>query len=135
MFDAGFAVNDRPGASAPGAAPAVLDKAHLEAQTCGDAALARAVLEMFLEQSAGVLRAVRETSDPAGRADAAHLLKGSSRAIGAARVAAAAELVEDLPDDAPEGLVLAAIAALHASVAEARAAIAAELDGKASQGL
>ena len=135
VFDAGFAVNDQPGAEAPGTLPAVLDKAHLAAQTCGDAALARAVLEMFLDQSADVLRAVRETRDPGSRSEAAHLLKGSSRAIGAVRVAAAAQEVEDLAADAADGLVLAAVAALHASVAEARAAIAAELDGNASQGL
>jgi hypothetical protein len=60
--------------------PAVLDAAVLAGQTLGDEALARSVLAMFLDQSADVLRVVRDTQDPQARADAAHLLKGSSRA-------------------------------------------------------
>lgn len=136
MFDAGYAVNGprrEPGGPAPEGA--VLDVSVLDAQTLGDEALARSVLSMFLEQSADVLRAVRETRDARARADAVHLLKGSSRAIGAARVSLAAQQVEDLPANASHGDVLAAIAALHASVAEARAAIAARLDGSGSPGL
>jgi HPt (histidine-containing phosphotransfer) domain-containing protein len=113
----------------------VLDAAVLAEQTFGDEALARSVLAMFLEQSANVLRVVRDTQDPKARADAAHLLKGSSRAIGAARVSTAAQQVEDLPADASQSEVLSAVAALHASVAEARAAIAAQIDGNASHGL
>lgn len=135
MYDAGYAVNGTPGTDATGGDPVVLDTTQLAAQTCGDAALARTVLEMFLDQSAAVLRAVRESADARSRAEAAHLIKGSSRAIGAARVAAAAQRVEELGADDGEGAVLAAIAALHASVAEARAAIAAALDGNATQGL
>ncbi len=135
VFDAGYAVNGPGPDVTEGRPTAVLDKAHLSAQTLGDEALARSVLEMFLDQSAEVLRTVRDTRDAVARSQAAHLLKGSSRAIGAMRVAVAAQQVEDLSPAAPEGEVLAAVAALHASVAEARAAIAAELDGNASHGL
>ncbi len=136
MFDAGYAVNGpRREPSGPALEAAVLDLSVLDAQTLGDEALARSVLAMFLEQSADVLRAVRETGDARARADAAHLLKGSARSIGAARVSFAAQQVEDLPVDASHGDVLAAVAALHASVAEARAAIAARIDGNGSPGL
>jgi HPt (histidine-containing phosphotransfer) domain-containing protein len=136
VFDAGYGMNG-PRRESTGCAeqPAVLDAAVLAGQTLGDEALARSVLAMFLDQSADVLRVVRDTQDPQARADAAHLLKGSSRAIGAARVSAAAQQVEDLPADAPQSHVLSAVAALHASVAEARAAIAARIDGNASHGL
>lgn len=134
MFDAGWGPGSRmaeTAAAGAGRMAPVLDKDHLAAQTMGDPDLAREVMALFLDQSADVLRAVRETADPVARAEAAHLLKGSARAIGAARVAACAERVERLPAHAAEGEVLAAIADLHASVAEARAAIAAELDGNA----
>jgi HPt (histidine-containing phosphotransfer) domain-containing protein len=136
VFDAGYGVNG-PRRKPSGCAeqPAVLDASVLAGQTFGDEALARSVLAMFLDQSADVLRVVRDTQDAKARADAAHLLKGSSRAIGAARVSAAAQQVEDLPADAPQSDVLSAVAALHASVAEARAAIAAQIDGNASHGL
>ena len=52
-----------------------------------------------------------------------------------ARVDRPAVRVEDLPADASQSEVLSAVAAPHASVAEARAAIAAQIDGNASHGL
>jgi HPt (histidine-containing phosphotransfer) domain-containing protein len=114
---------------------AVLDRAHLAAQALDDPELAREVLAMFLDQSADMLRIVREALSPVDRRNAAHRLKGSARAVGAFRVAAASEQFECLPDDADEGAQLDRIAALHASVAEVRSAIAAELAGCDSPGL
>ncbi|MHB2168856.1 Hpt domain-containing protein [Alsobacter sp. R-9] len=113
----------------------VLDRGHLAAQTMHDADVARDVLAMFLEQSAQVMRRLRESRNSDERIQVAHLLKGSARAVGATRVAAAAAAVEDLPPGTDETQALPLIVALHASVAEARAAIAAELDGNTSLGL
>lgn len=64
----------------------VLDLAFLDAQTFGDAELAREVLELFAEQAARLVPVL-----PALPADAqgemAHLLKGSCQGIGAVRAA------------------------------------------------
>src|SRR4051812_22927136 len=100
--------------------PAILDLEHLAAQALDDAELAREVLAMFLDQSADMLRIVREAADALERRNAAHRLKGSARAIGAFQVAAASEDLEFLPEGADEPTLLERIAALHASVAEAR---------------
>jgi HPt (histidine-containing phosphotransfer) domain-containing protein len=115
--------------------PVVLDLRHLTAQTMGDADLARDVLGMFFEQSNDVLRSLRDARDPRGRSDAAHRLKGAARAVGAFAVAAHAERVEGLADEADEGAVLAVVAGLHAAVAEARTVIAARLQDRQVGGL
>jgi len=114
---------------------AVLDHEHLRRQTMGDDALGVEVLAMFLDQSAVLLRAVREAHEPRMRSDAAHTLKGSARAVGAFAVAETAHLVEMLATESSEDAVLDAVARLHADVAEARSAIAARLHGGTSPGL
>jgi HPt (histidine-containing phosphotransfer) domain-containing protein len=119
----------------PGEEHVVLDLRHLTAQTMGDADLARDVLGMFFEQSNDVLRRLRDARDPRVRSDAAHLLKGAARAVGAFAVAAEAERVESLADEADEGAVLAVVAGLHAAVAEARSVIAARLQDRQVGGL
>jgi HPt (histidine-containing phosphotransfer) domain-containing protein len=115
--------------------PVVLDIDHLTAQALDDEELAREVLAMFLDQSADMLRIVRDAAAGLDRRNAAHRLKGSARAVGAFRVAAASEALEFLPEDADEPTLLERIAALHASVAEARSAIAARLHGASGPGL
>jgi HPt (histidine-containing phosphotransfer) domain-containing protein len=96
-----------------------IDTAHLGRMTLGDSSLEREVLAMFAGQSAGLAGAL--ASLPADAATLAHTLKGSARAIGAFRVAEAAERLETaLRDDVD---VSEALAALGDSVAEARAAI------------
>ena len=115
--------------------PAVLDIDHLMAQALDDAELAREVLAMFLDQSGDMLRFVRDAAGALDRRNAAHRLKGSARAVGAFRVAAASESLEFLPEDADEPSLLERIAALHASVAEVRSAIAARLAGADTRGL
>jgi HPt (histidine-containing phosphotransfer) domain-containing protein len=96
-----------------------IDMAHLGRMTLGDSSLEREVLAMFAGQSAGLVGAL--ASLLADAATLAHTLKGSARAIGAFRVAEAAERLETaLRDDID---VSEALAALDDSVVEARAAI------------
>lgn len=133
MFDLqhGVAISE----ASPDHRAVVLDRQHLMAQAMGDEMLAAEVLEMFMEQSADILRTIRDAASVAIRSDAAHRLKGGARAIGAFRVADAAQALEDLAEEAHEDDVLEAIAALHAAVAEARATIAATLHGSDRPGL
>ncbi len=91
----------------------------------GDEEVQREVAGLFMDQTASVLKVLREAAHAPQRVDAAHQLKGSARAVGAWRVAAAAEIVERLGPDASDDQLMEAMAGLHASVAEARAAIAA----------
>jgi HPt (histidine-containing phosphotransfer) domain-containing protein len=101
-----------------------IDIAHLARMTLGDVGLEREVLAMFAGQSAGLVGAL--AAMPANAAALAHTLKGSARAIGAVRVAEAAEWLEAaMRDDADAAQ---ALAALDDSVAEARAAIDAILN-------
>ncbi|HEV2541171.1 MAG TPA: Hpt domain-containing protein [Methylobacterium sp.] len=73
----------------------LLDRAHLEAQTFGDADLAREVLSLFEDQCRRLLPALAEEGRPAGdRADLAHTLKGAALGVGAMRVAQASAAVE-----------------------------------------
>jgi HPt (histidine-containing phosphotransfer) domain-containing protein len=90
---------------------------------------------MFFEQSALVLRQIRDAGGHRQRSEAAHKLKGSASAVGAWRVAEASDRLEALPPGASEDSLMDAIAGLHATVAEARAAIAGLLDHGAASGL
>jgi HPt (histidine-containing phosphotransfer) domain-containing protein len=101
-----------------------IDMAHLGRMTLGDLSLEREVLAMFAGQSAGLVEALAGL--PANAATLAHTLKGSARAIGAYRVAEAAERLEAaLRDDVDAS---EALLELGDSVAEARAAIDALLN-------
>ncbi len=78
------------------AAPAV-DLAHLSRQTLGDGALALELLTIFDRQAAKFAARLSEPPRPgdgASRADLAHTLKGSARAVGAFRLGDAAEAYE-----------------------------------------
>jgi HPt (histidine-containing phosphotransfer) domain-containing protein len=70
-----------------------IDLSHLARMTLGDRSLEREVLQLFDRQAAMLLTRMRQ-SCPAVVAACAHTLKGSSRGIGAWRVASAAEAVE-----------------------------------------
>ncbi len=73
----------------------LLDRAHLDRQTFGDADLAREVLGLFAEQCERLLPGLADPDlAPGARADLAHTLKGSALGIGAARVAALAGRLE-----------------------------------------
>ncbi|KAF2990300.1 Hpt domain-containing protein [Methylocystis sp. MJC1] len=78
------------------AAPA-LDLVHLSQQTLGDQALESELLRLFDRQNAQFaarLRETRQSDDARARADLAHTLKGSARAVGAFALGEAAEAYE-----------------------------------------
>jgi HPt (histidine-containing phosphotransfer) domain-containing protein len=93
-----------------------IDLAHLQRMTLGDAALEHEVLAMFAAQAAGLMAELAGL--PSNVAELAHKLKGSARAIGAFRVADAAEWLETSGHDAGQALMM-----LNAAVTEARSAI------------
>jgi len=97
-----------------------IDRDHLGRMTLGDASLEREVLAMFAGQSAGLVGALSNL--PADAAALAHTLKGSARAIGAFRVADAAETLETaLRHDADASAITSqALAVLNESVADVR---------------
>src|ERR1700744_6785844 len=82
------------GRPAPPLAPddGPIDSGHLERMTLGDASLTREVLAMFSAQATGLIGRLENL--PPDAPALAHTLKGSERAIGAVRVADAAEDVE-----------------------------------------
>jgi HPt (histidine-containing phosphotransfer) domain-containing protein len=73
-----------------------IDLVHLSRYTLGDRALEREALALFAAQSGIYLDRLHAAADDKQWHDAAHSLKGSAKAIGAFRVAAAAELSEAL---------------------------------------
>ena len=107
---------------APDAQERPIDLVHLARMTLGDVAVEREVLHLFDGQALAVVGQIR-SADIAAIADLAHALKGSSRGIGAWRVAGAAEAVERAALLSPADLP-AAVAALAVAVDEAREAIA-----------
>ena len=110
--------------------PASLDLVHLSRQTAGDAGLQRELLEMFSQRSPELLhrmRALAAEPEPQMRPirDLAHQLKGSALAIGAFRLAAAAERVESAFDPGPSGQKTARAAAIEALASELATALTA----------
>jgi HPt (histidine-containing phosphotransfer) domain-containing protein len=99
-----------------------IDLAHLKRMTLGDAGLEREVLAMFGGQAVRLIEAL--AAQPSDAAEIAHTLNGSARAIGAFRVAEAAEGFEAALRD---GEASKALPALQDAVAEARQAIDAVL--------
>lgn len=101
----------------------LLDPAHLDRQTAGDAALKAELLALFADQCRRLLPALEDASRPrTERADAAHTLKGSALGIGAARVAERADAVESALR-AARGDGAAAITALAEDIAATLARI------------
>jgi HPt (histidine-containing phosphotransfer) domain-containing protein len=100
-----------------------IDLEHLRRMTLGDAGLEREVLGMFARQACQ-LAATLATAPPEASA-LVHTLKGSARAIGAIRVAAAAAGLEAAIRDGQAPAQ--ALGVLRDRVAEADAAIAALL--------
>ncbi len=111
-------------ADAPSLAPAepVIDRVHLTRMTHGERELEREVLQLYATQAAvllgRMLQADAEPSTSAAIAALAHTLNGSSRGIGAWRVADAAAAVEA---DAADGRdTAAAIERLAAAIGAAQ---------------
>ncbi|MCJ2044304.1 Hpt domain-containing protein [Methylobacterium sp. J-078] len=74
----------------------LLDRAHLDRQTFGDAELARELLGLFAGQCRTLLPGIVGHDRPASeRADLAHTLKGSALGVGATRIAQIAAGIED----------------------------------------
>ncbi|MFM8751472.1 Hpt domain-containing protein [Rhabdaerophilum sp.] len=71
-----------------------VDLVHLARQTLGDRALEREVLSLFKVQTKVIIAQLHEIGDEKMRYDLAHTLKGSARAVGAWKVAEAAEACE-----------------------------------------
>jgi HPt (histidine-containing phosphotransfer) domain-containing protein len=80
-----------------------VDLVHLSRYTLGERALEREVLQLFCVQSTIYLDRLREAQSDKDWREAAHSLKGSARAIGAWRAAAAAERAEGLGAEALPG--------------------------------
>jgi HPt (histidine-containing phosphotransfer) domain-containing protein len=100
-----------------------IDIAHLKRMTLGDAGLEREVLAMFAGQAVRLIEALAEL--PADAAEIAHTLNGSARAIGAFKVAEAAEAFEASLRDGGE--TSQALAGLRQAIEQARQAIDAAL--------
>lgn len=103
-----------------------IDLVHLSRQTLGDRALEMELLALFERQAA---QAIDRLQQPNGngerrwRHDLAHTLKGSARAVGAGRVAAAAQAYEEaLFSSTSETDVAAVLGELAKAVDEARQA-------------
>ena len=102
-----------------------IDLVHLAHQTLGDRDLETELLGLFRRQAGQIVE--RLSADLPGdsipwRADLAHTLKGSARAIGATRVAIKAEIYEVQARDGNPNLK-PALAALKSTVDEACGAI------------
>ena len=111
--------------AAPPLAPVeqAIDVDHLARMTLGDRSLEREVLQLFDRQAEMLLARMRQSA-PAVAGAFAHTLKGSSRAIGAWRVALAAEAVELAAAAGNGAEVNAAIIRLDGAIGEARGVIA-----------
>ena len=121
-------VDAEPAATAPDAGRPI-DLVHLAKQTFGERDLEAELLRLFDRQSAQI---VARLSDPVmpdrrWRADLAHTLKGSARAIGAFGVASAAETYE--ASCAANDDLDAALATLAGTVSAAHLAIGELLAG------
>lgn len=73
---------------------APVDLVHLARHTLGNRDLEREVLVLFQRQSACYVRRLKMADNTEEQCAAAHIIKGSSRGIGAWRVADLAEAVE-----------------------------------------
>ncbi len=71
-----------------------IDRAHLARYTLGDASLEREILELFLGHMPNSIRDLGLAATDKDWHMAAHALKGSARAVGAWRLARAAEAAE-----------------------------------------
>jgi HPt (histidine-containing phosphotransfer) domain-containing protein len=100
-------------------APWPIDLAHLRRYTMGDRQLEQEILGLFVEELPKTLAGLRKAQTAREWHVAAHTLKGSARAVGAWRLARAAQIAENHPitDDA-EGAAKA-LASVEAAVAEA----------------
>jgi HPt (histidine-containing phosphotransfer) domain-containing protein len=104
----------------------MLDFEHLRLQTAGDVALQRELLALFETQCARLPPLIRGAGPPVQRADAAHKLTGSARAIGAWRLATVTERLEaSLRNGEADAALAPILALLDETLAATRRALAA----------
>jgi HPt (histidine-containing phosphotransfer) domain-containing protein len=97
-----------------------VDLEHLRRYTLGDKALEDEVLALFLAQLPVTIASLKTAANPRDWKIAAHALKGSSRAVGAWRIASLAQEAEALAGTKGEAAACsAAIAKLEAAASEA----------------
>lgn len=106
-----------------------IDLVHLAKQTYGERELESELLRLFDRQAAQILARLSDGPVPDGRwrADLAHTLKGSARAVGAFAVAAAAQAYEaaacaDASADAELEALASAVAGAHRAINQLLAA-------------
>lgn len=81
-----------------GAGHDILDRDHLARYTLGDSALEQEVLGLFIGQMPDTMAMLRNSSNQKAWTLAAHTIKGSARAVGAWKLARAAERAESGAD-------------------------------------
>ncbi len=96
-----------------------VDLEHLRRYTLGDKALEDEVLGLFLAQLPVTIASLRTATTPRDWKIAAHALKGSSRAVGAWRIASLAQEAEALAGHGEPDACSEAIAKLEAAASEA----------------
>jgi hypothetical protein len=106
-----------------GPAAGVIDRIHLARMTLGDKTLEAEVLALFDRQAGHILAQIGRASGPSA-ALLAHTLAGCARAIGAWKVAAAAEMVGAASRDLGRAALAGAVDELAAAVREAQGRIA-----------
>lgn len=107
-----------------------VDFEHLARYTLDEPELEREVLGLFCSQSVLLLDQLRAAKSDEDWKQAAHSLKGSARAIGAWRMAQAAEQAEALQGDGLSELRSARVDEVEASLREAEAYIATVLESR-----
>lgn len=101
-----------------------IDRKHLARYTLGNAALEEEILGLFLEQLPKSIAALRSATTDRDWSMAAHTLKGSSRCVGAWRLARTGEQAERLGGITNRRACLEAVLRIEVAAEEARLFIA-----------
>lgn len=101
-----------------------IDRKHLARYTLGNTALEEEILGLFLDQLPKTIASLRTAASDRDWIVAAHTLKGSSRCVGAWRLARTGEQAERLGGIANRRACLEAVLRIEAAAEEARAFIA-----------
>lgn len=101
-----------------------IDRKHLARYTLGNTALEEEILGLFLDQLPKTIASLRTAATDKEWVVAAHTLKGSSRCVGAWRLARTGEQAERLGGIANRRACLEAVLRIEAAADEARAYIA-----------
>jgi HPt (histidine-containing phosphotransfer) domain-containing protein len=107
-----------PGGSAHAIVAEPIDYAYLARFTLGNAALEREVLELFATQTPSYVDQLGRAPSRKAWKETAHTIKGSALAVGARRLAAVAQLTEQLEVDADLAARERALAAVTAAADE-----------------